>query len=167
MATLAKGRTSRRRDSSLRYGLHSTVIVLGVLAAACGSTREAVGPSDAPAASKAASTTSLIGPTWRLATIDGREAVPGVRVTATFAEDDRVSGTAGCNRYFGRAAAAGSRLDVGRLATTMMYCGAEGVMPQEQAYLAALEKAKSYRIAGSELRVGPSAAAPTLVFFRE
>lgn len=153
----------------MRHGLRSTVIVLGALAAACGSSRDTVGPTETPTASEALKTAlpSLIGPTWRLSSINGREAVPGVRVTAVFGEDDRVAGSAGCNRYMGRAAATGVRLDVGLLATTMMYCGAEGVMPQEQAYLSALEKAKAYRIAGSELRVGPSAGAVTLVFQRE
>ena len=52
--------------------------------------------------SKSAAPPALIGPTWRLASINGREALPGVRVTAVFGADDRVAGTAGCNRYVGR-----------------------------------------------------------------
>jgi heat shock protein HslJ len=110
---------------------------------------------------------SLIGPTWRLTSLDGHEAVAGVKVTAEFGQDNRVAGSAGCNRYFGRAAATGAQLDVGLMATTMMYCGAEGVMPQEHAYLAALQKAKSYRVVGAELHLGPTPDAVTLVFKTE
>ena len=152
----------------MRYALRSTVIVLGLMAAACGSSRETTGP-EMPSTTEAlekAATSSLIGPTWRLVSLDGRDAVAGVEVNAVFAADDRVAGSAGCNRYFGRAAAKPSTLEVGLLATTMMYCNAEGVMTQEQAYLAALEKAKSYRIAGTQLRLGPSPGVVTLIFER-
>ena len=229
----------------MRHVLPSTVIILAALSAACGSNREAVGPSDVQAetaanvktlqvassrvectgvtpqtclqvresstgswtllydpivgfdyepgfvyqivvkeepvanppadassirrtlvsiVSKTAAPPSLIGPTWRLVSIEGREAVPGVRVTAVFAADDRVAGSAGCNRYFGRAAAKGAQVEIGLLASTMMYCGAEGVMPQEQDYLGAMEKVRSYRIAGSELQLGPASGRTTLVF---
>jgi heat shock protein HslJ len=114
--------------------------------------------------SRTAAPASLVGPTWRLVSIDGREAVPGVRVTATFAADDRIAGTAGCNRYTGRAAADGARLDVGLLASTRMFCGAAGVMDQESAYLAALEKVRSYRIAGTTLELGPAPGRTSLLF---
>jgi heat shock protein HslJ len=153
----------------LRNAIHSTVIVVGLLAAACGSSRETLGP-ELPGTTEAlekAATSSLIGPTWRLVSLDGRDAVAGVEVTAVFAADDRVAGSAGCNRYFGRAAAKPVTLEVGLLATTMMHCGADGVMAQEQAYLAALEKAKVYHVAGTRLRLGPSAGAVTLVFERQ
>ena len=110
----------------------------------------------------------LVGTTWRLVSLDGHEALADVRVTAVFGEDSRVTGSAGCNRYFGRASVTGgARLDVGLLATTMMYCGGEGVMPQEQAFLAALEKAAAYRVEGPELRLGPTPEVVTLVLKAE
>jgi heat shock protein HslJ len=107
---------------------------------------------------------SLVGPTWRLVSVEGSPAVPGTRVTAVFGEDNRVTGSAGCNRYLGRAAAAGARLDVGVLASTRMYCGGDGVMAQEQAYLAALEKTTTYRIVATGLELGPAPGVVTLVF---
>lgn len=110
---------------------------------------------------------SVVGPTWRLVSLDGRAVLGDVRVTAVFAADDRVAGSGGCNRYFGRAAVSDAGMDVGLLATTMMYCGAEGVMPQEQAYVAALEKARALRVAGAELRLGPAPGIVTLVFKAE
>ena len=131
--------------------------------------REGLGPTGVPSgdgqtAGTTPTETSLVGPTWRLSSLEGRDAVPGTHVTAEFGADDRVTGSAGCNRYFGHAAAKGDQLDVGLLATTMMHCGADGVMQQEQAYLAALEKAKVYRVADGRLRLGPTAAAVTIVF---
>jgi heat shock protein HslJ len=145
------------------------VIVMGLLAAACGSSRETLGPSETSSTTESLeiATTTLYGPVWVLVSIDGHDAVAATSVWAEFTLDDRVAGSAGCNRYTGRAAAAtGSRLDVGALATTKMFCGADGVMAQEDAYLAALEKAKTYRIAGSELRLGPSPGVVSLVFSR-
>jgi heat shock protein HslJ len=112
--------------------------------------------------SKTRASSALLGSTWRLSSINGREALAGVRVTAVFAAE-RVAGSAGCNRYFGGATVDGAQLNVGLLASTMMHCG-DVVMPQEHEYLSTLEKAKAYRILGSELRLGPSPDSTTLVF---
>ncbi len=117
--------------------------------------------------SMTATAPSLAGPTWRLVSLEGRDALPGVRVTAAFAENDRVSGSAGCNGYFGRAAVTGAQIDVGLLGATLMYCGAFGVMAQEKAYLTALEKAATYRIVGTALELGPAPGVVTLVFKQE
>ena len=148
----------------LRHALRSTVIIVGLFGVACGSSTPTETSSTIQTESVGA---SLIGTRWSLVSIDGREPVrTGPSITAAFTENDQVAGSAGCNRYVGRAAAASARLDVGPLATTKMYCDAEGVMTQEQAYLTALEKAKAYRIEGSQLRLGPSAGVVTLVFER-
>ena len=117
--------------------------------------------------SKTAAAT-LVGPTWRLVTLEGRDVVAGTHVTAAFdGESKRVSGSGGCNRYFGGATVTGEQLAVGRLGSTMMYCGPETVMAQEGAYYAALEKAKAYRIVDGELRLGPQAGVVTLVYKAE
>jgi heat shock protein HslJ len=109
----------------------------------------------------------LVGPTWRLVSLRGRDVVPGTRVTAVFAADDRVSGSAGCNRYFGSSAVGAGSLEMGAIGSTRMACGAEGVMAQEDAYLDALGGAKAFRIQGAELRLGPAPGAVTLVFRSE
>ena len=111
---------------------------------------------------------TLVGPTWRLVTLDGRAVLPNTRVTAVFTSDERVNGSAGCNLYFGGAVAkAGAQLSVGALGSTRMFCGADGVMDQEQAYFAALQKATTYQVTGGELRLGPAAGITTLVFRAE
>jgi heat shock protein HslJ len=118
--------------------------------------------------SKTPAPPSLVGPTWRLVTLEGRPVLTGTRVTAVFADDDRVAGSGGCNRYFGGAQAAGETLTVGRLGTTLMYCGADDtVMRQEAAYYAALETAKAYRIVGAELQLAPAPGAVTLSYRAE
>jgi heat shock protein HslJ len=149
----------------MRYPLGCAALaVCALVSAACGSTRDAAGPTDTSAAARSSAPPSLVGPTWRLVSLDGREALSGVRVTAVFGDDNRVTGTAGCNRYFGPAVAAAGRLDVGRLGSSRMHCGANGVMTQEQAYLAALERAGAYALRGGELRLGPVPGVVTLVF---
>jgi heat shock protein HslJ len=148
------------------FSLAAAALAAALVSAACGTARDAAGPTDTPsdAASSVKAPPTLLGPTWRLVSLDGREAIPGVRVTAVFGEDDRVAGSAGCNGYFGRATAKGDQLAVGLLGSTLMHCGAEGVMAQEQAYLAALGKATTYRLVGSGLELGPAPGVVTLTF---
>lgn len=67
-------------------------------------------------------------------------------------EDDRVSGDASCNSFFGPFEASGTAIRLGEMATTLMAC-LDAVMDQEQAFLEALESADSYSIAGSTLEM--------------
>ena len=145
----------------MRHVLRFAALAAAVVtSAACGRTGDLTSDrTDAP--------TALVGPTWRLASLDGRAALPGSRVTAVFAEDGRVAGSAGCNAYTGRANPSAGRLEVGPLASTRMFCDVDGVMTQEAAYLGLLEKATAYRIAGARLELGPATGAATLVFTME
>ncbi len=76
-----------------------------------------------------------------------RDVLEGTEITATFnSEDSRVTGSAGCNSYFG-----GYEIDdglsVGMLANTEMWCGEpEGRMDQETEYLKILQAAEDYTI---------------------
>jgi heat shock protein HslJ len=80
------------------------------------------------------------------------------------AAEDRVVGTAGCDRYFGGAEAEAGRISIGPFGASRMACSPETVMAQEDQYLAALDAATSYSVSGDELRLGPSATEATLVF---
>lgn len=106
---------------------------------------------------------AIVGPTWHLTTLDGAPVVAGTMVTASFTDEGRVAGSAGCNSYFGSVQADGGRLAVGSLGSTLMAC-AEAVMRQETAYLTAFQAARVYSVRGGELRVGPTASEATLVF---
>jgi heat shock protein HslJ len=141
----------------------AVAVTASLLSAAC-ATGNVTGPSDEVTASGSSDALTLVGPAWRLVSLAGDELVPETHVTAVFASDDRVTGSAGCNSYFGSAAAKGGRLAVGPLASTRMYCGAKVIMDQEQAYLAALQAATVYSLAAGELRLGPSNGVVTLVY---
>lgn len=74
-------------------------------------------------------------------------------VTAVFdGVEGKVSGSAGCNRYFGGSEVSGSELSISTIGSTMMACDEE-LMEQEQLYLTALQAAESYQVEGSLLLV--------------
>jgi heat shock protein HslJ len=95
---------------------------------------------------------------WMLESYGNRDnpldVLEGTEVTATFnSEDDRVTGSAGCNTYFGGYELKDG-LSIGMLANTEMWCGEpEGRMDQETEYLKILQTAKSYTIKGSRLTI--------------
>jgi len=67
-----------------------------------------------------------------------------------FHPDGKVSGFAGCNRFFGTFVATDSTLDVGPLGTTRMACP-DTIMQQEMAFLGEIEGASGYVISGHRL----------------
>ena len=89
---------------------------------------------------------ALVGPDWHVTGINnGNQAVAstitGSVVTATFAADGSVTGSAGCNLYNATYTLDGTALKVGAPVATRKFCEKpEGVMEQEAAFLAALEK---------------------------
>ena len=78
----------------------------------------------------------------------------GITIEFKSAENG-ITGSAGCNTYFGSYAAAGNNLSIpGPVGVTEMYCmEPAGVMEQEQAYLTTLRLAESYEINGDEMRI--------------
>jgi putative lipoprotein len=137
-----------------RRGTGVVVAVMGLAGCFSGN---ATSPTEATAL-------SLAGPTWRVTSIGGQPVLSGTTITAEFSTEDRVAGTSGCNRYFGSAKAEAGRIAMGPFGATLMACSPDDVMAQESRYLAALEAAKSYRVSGDELRLGPTASETTLVF---
>lgn len=90
------------------------------------------------------------GRTWVLTELGGQPPLAGTMIDMSL-DGDGVSGTAGCNRYFGPASFSGGEISIGPdLASTRMACEEE-VMGQESAFLAALAAAQGYEIAGDEL----------------
>ncbi len=78
--------------------------------------------------------------------------LPGTEVTAVFGEDGTLAGTAGCNTYRATYEIDGAEITIGEPAATKKACTTpEGVMEQEQAYLAALPRAASYSVEGPKL----------------
>ncbi|MEA3292134.1 MAG: META domain-containing protein [Pseudomonadota bacterium] len=81
---------------------------------------------------------------WRLTHLQWRQPVPdGVKITAQF-KDDKVAGSAGCNRYFASVEGDGPReIVIGQSGATRMMCPPP-VMEQEDKFLAALQKVTGF-----------------------
>ena len=87
---------------------------------------------------------------------DLQAVIADTEITAEFASaEETVKGSAGCNSYFGSYKLKGSQLSIpGPIGATEMYCmEPEGVMDQEQEYLAVLQLAESYEIDGDKLQI--------------
>ncbi len=104
-----------------------------------------------------ASVTPLIGTAWTATGINnGRGGVvsllAGTEATALFADDGRVAGSAGCNRFTATFVVAGSTITIGPAAATRRAClDPDGVMDQEAWFLAALPRATRLAIDGDRL----------------
>ncbi len=95
----------------------------------------------------------LAGSSWTLISFETEgevvSAVKDAPATLTFAaegeEVNRISGTGGCNRYFGSYMLTNDRLSVSPLGSTRMMCEPEQ-MAQEDRFFQALSTAESYEL---------------------
>lgn len=87
-----------------------------------------------------------------------------VRGPSLTLEDGRLSGTGGCNRISGPAIMTDADVKIGPLISTRMFC--EGKMETEQAFIAALESAKSFDLVEGTMRLKDVAGAPVAIFTR-
>jgi heat shock protein HslJ len=93
---------------------------------------------------------------WEATSIQTGDALasplPGTTITATFADDGTLSGSAGCNTYTTSYTLDGGEIEIAPPAATKKACAApDGVMEQEVAYLAALPTATHFRVDGGAL----------------
>jgi heat shock protein HslJ len=103
--------------------------------------------------------TPLTGTTWRLVSYgdpdDLQDVLEGTSITAEFVPETDNSGTVGgnatCNGYSTSYTLEGDQISFGPIAGTLMMCpiGAD----QEVTYLAALESAQTYQIAGPNMQI--------------
>jgi heat shock protein HslJ len=114
----------------------------------------------------------LSGTEWDVTMVNnGREAVVGViegtELNVLFGEDGELSGSAGCNQYIGGYTVDGNAIEIGQLGSTMRFCAEpEGIMEQEQAFLAALQSAATFRIEGDTLEMRTAADAIAVMMTR-
>jgi len=120
----------------------------------------------------ATSTTSpalqLEGTTWKLTSLATETGVnntlPNTTITAIF-DDGNVTGSSGCNRYFGSYQLNKTEINFGQVGSTLMFCAdPDGVMTQETTYLLLLKDVTSYAISNNELTLSDSLGNPQLVF---
>lgn len=76
---------------------------------------------------------------WRVEDVSARGIPDGAQITLRFDADGRVSGGAGCNRYFATYAQDGKGLTIGPLGMTRMAC-VPALMEIEQRFAAALSQ---------------------------
>ena len=100
----------------------------------------------------------LAGSSWDLLAYNNgtggfQSTVIDVAVTALFAEDGTLSGSAGCNSYNATWEADDDKLEIGPVASTAMACADEAVNQQEFRYLELLGQADTYRIDAGTLEI--------------
>jgi heat shock protein HslJ len=118
-----------------------------------------IAPPRPPIETPAPAPDPLAGTRWTVTNLyNGRGAVegviPGTTITLEFDRAGRVSGSAGCNTYSASYRVNGSSLSVDPPGSTNMFCETpEGVMQQEQTFLATLNAARTFQIIGNQLHI--------------
>lgn len=127
-----------------------------------GATPPPPSPAPNPAPSPAA---SLEGTEWLAEDIGGQGVLDIVQSTLSVGTDGKISGSGGCNRYFGTATVKDGAVKVGPLGATQMAC-VPAQMDQERKFLDALSATRSFRIDGGKLILLDAAAKPVLRFVK-
>ncbi|MFN4025235.1 MAG: META domain-containing protein [Hyphomonas sp.] len=83
----------------------------------------------------------LAATSWLVETMGGTAIVAGHEPQISFSDDGQISGTTGCNRFFGAYAQTGTRVAFFGVGMTKMACLDDGVMAQEIAFGAILSGA--------------------------
>ena len=96
------------------------------------------------AGSAMADTSSPAG-SWLAEDIRGGGVIDNLQTTLEIASDGSVSGTGGCNRYFGKAEIDEASIAFGPLGSTKMAC-APAVMDQEQKFFDALTEVAGWHL---------------------
>jgi heat shock protein HslJ len=127
----------------LRRSTASTlVIVAGAFLASC-----------APMPADTAKTPPLDGTAWVLADLPGAPAPADAAAPTLRLEAGRASGSDGCNRFNAGVRTDGGTFEIaGPIASTRMACAPE-LMQRADAYLAALGRARGYRVEGGQLQL--------------
>lgn len=91
---------------------------------------------------------------WQLTQLHGQKPLDGTQPSVTFAEDGRLVGSGGANRFFGgyEVDPATGSLTIGALGSTLMFLDdPAGNMEQERLYLNTLSSVQSYRLQNGQL----------------
>jgi heat shock protein HslJ len=115
---------------------------------------------------------SLEGTSWQVMSYNNGKGgvtslIIGTEISAIFGEDNRLTGNSGCNSYFAEYETDGDNIGIGTAGSTEMAClEPEGVMEQEQQYLAALQTAATYKIDGLNMEMRTSEGSLVAAFQR-
>ncbi len=134
-----------KRPDFITRGRRAAGVIL--LACVCGCAAYGGGYGGGGAAAPSQPLT-LIGTTWRMTEIDGRQVDAPEKTSLTFEEEGHVVGVTGCNRFAGSAAIDGASLSFSPLAGTRMACEAS-LMQQEQRFYDAAGQVSRFSIDAS------------------
>ena len=115
----------------------------------------------------------LAGTSWRVTgyntgTQAVRSVVEGTTPTMVFGTDGRVTGSTGCNNWFGPFTHDGDRLTIGPAAATKRFCQQPaGAMEQETQFLAALGMVATVRFEGDRARLQTADGATAITLARQ
>jgi len=113
----------------------------------------------------------LVGTNWTLNSFGTPTSVSsviyGTTITAVFDKEGRVTGSAGCNQYFGSYSLDGNLLSIHTIGSTKMNCNGWGIMEQEATYLEYLDKVTEFRIYGDSLSLRDTYRRTLLLFTAE
>lgn len=108
---------------------------------------------------------SLEGTQWLLVSLGGATPLASTAPPSAEFSADEISGSTGCNHYFGAYEVSGTEITIRDLASTEMACmDPEGMMDQEQAFLAALRETANYSLAGDRLEFLDATGSVRMVF---
>jgi heat shock protein HslJ len=116
---------------------------------------------------------SLEGSSWQVLSYNNGKGgvtslIIGTEITANFESDNQLTGNSGCNSYFGQYEIDADNININGVGATEMAClEPEGLMEQEQQYLAALEIADTYKIEGLTLEMRTADGALVASFQRD
>jgi heat shock protein HslJ len=89
----------------------------------------------------------------------------GTNITAEFASDGNLTGSAGCNDYFARFRVSADGLTISPIGSTKKYCPEpNGVMTQEATYLSILQNVTSYSTINNQLNLMDASGKTTLFY---
>jgi heat shock protein HslJ len=114
--------------------------------------------------------TDLTNTRWLLTMFDDGtgqflDVLPGVEITALFAEDGRVSGSAGCNDYVSLFSVDGDDLSISLPAMTRRDCAElDGMMLHETSYLGNLTSVAAYELQDNTLHLSNEAGQVVLIY---
>ena len=95
----------------------------------------------------------LDGTAWTLSAYRKSRPIEGTTLTIEFA-DGQISGSSGCNSYFGSYEITGDIIKVSGVGATLMACiDPEGVMDQEQIFLEYLQDAQRFTLDDEQLMI--------------
>ena len=106
----------------------------------------------------------LAGSEWRPSFMSRAELPAGVKIEVEFGPDGRITGSGGCNRFFGGYTVSGNHIKIGPLASTRKGC--PGLIKLETTFFATLQAADSFEQTDTTLILFDASGAKLAQFAR-